>query len=45
VSGAEELGGGGMFDNDDQAYVADPGQHAGYGAGGAVAGLAELLGG
>ena len=41
--GAEELGAGPGFDDNEQAAVAGPGQDAGHGAGGAAAGGAEAL--
>ncbi|MGH3825115.1 MAG: hypothetical protein ACRDRA_20105 [Pseudonocardiaceae bacterium] len=41
--GAEELRGGAVFDNDDQASVTSPGKNAGDGAERAVASLAQAL--
>ena len=43
VVGAEELGAGGVFDDDDESDVAGPGDDPGDGAGGAGAGVAEAL--
>jgi hypothetical protein len=45
VGGVEDFGGGAVFHDDEETDVACPGEDAGDGAGGAVAGVAEAVGG